>query len=147
MNNENLEIFNDLSWTDFEESNIIFDELFDNRYDNKSYILTGDIGLWDGVRRGVHHPDVFNSLKDAILEANSGFNGYITVSEAKYGRLYVDVAHHDGHNTLEIRELTKLGEEMHNSYKDVRDILHRKGATRNVKYTKRYRWDYDNQIQ
>ena len=46
---------------------------------------------------------IFNSLKDAILTANDGFDGYITVSEEKYGRLFVDICHHDGNNRLEIR--------------------------------------------
>lgn len=131
-------IFNDLDYEDYDESNIIFDELFDNEYEEKYYILTGDIGLWDGIRKGVHHPDVFKSLKDAILVANDGFNGYITITEGKYGKLFVDICHHDGNNHLEIRELTKLGEQMHNSYKDVRSIVNRKGATRNVKYLKNY---------
>lgn len=129
----------DFDFKDYDEETIIFDELFDNSYANKLYILTGDIGLWDGVRRDVHHPDVFHSIGDAILEANNGFDGYITVTEKSYGRLFVDIAHHDGHNSLEIRELTKIGEEMHNNYRSVRDIVNNKKATKNVKYLKNYR--------
>ena len=132
-------IYNDLQFIDAIENEIIFDELFNNEYEHKSYILTGDIGLWDGIRKGVHHPSVFNSIKEAILTANDGFYGYISVSEEKYGKLFVNICHHDGNNSLEIRELTPLGEEMHNNYKDVREILKRKGATKNVKYLKNYR--------
>lgn len=131
-------IYEDLMFEDYDEQGIIFDELFDNSYENKSYILTGDIGLWDGVRKDVHHPSVFNSLKDAVLTANDGFNGYITVSEGKYGRLFVDICHHDGNNHLEIRELTKIGEDMNNNYKEVGQILKRKDATKNVKFLKHY---------
>ena len=133
---DELEINNEFDEFELE---IIFDEMFDNRKAEKLYVLTGDIGLWDGVRKGVHHPSVFKSLKSAILTANDGFDGYITVSEGKYGKLFVDIAHHDGHNSLEIRELTKIGEEMHNNYKEVGEILKRKGATRNIKYFSRYR--------
>lgn len=132
-------IYDELDFEDYDQDMIIFDELFDNRDENKSYILTGDIGLWDGVRKNVHHPSVFTSLKSAILTANDGFDGYITVSEGKYGKLFVNISHHDGYNTLEIRELTKIGEEMHNNYKEVGSILRNKKATRNVKYLKNYR--------
>lgn len=132
-------IFNDLDFENYEEKEIIFDELFDNSYADKLYIITGDIGLWDGVRRGVHHPEFFSSIKQAILTANDGFDGYITITEKSYGRLFIDISHHDGHNTLEIRELTKIGEEMFSNYKSVRDIIHNKKATKNVKYLKNYR--------
>lgn len=131
-------IFDELAFNDYDESEMVFDDLFNNENENNLYILTGDIGLWNGVRKGVHHPSVFRSLKDAIYMANDGFNGYITVSEGKYGKLYVDICHHDGSNHLEIRELTALGEEMHNNYRDVGTILKRKGATRNVQFMKRY---------
>lgn len=131
-------IYDDLSFDDYDEREIIFNELFDNEYANKRYILTGDIGLWDGVRKDVHHPHVFCSLADAIATANDGFNGYITVSEGKYGKLFVDICHHDGNNHLEVRELTKLGEEMDDNYKSVQEIINRKGSTRNVRFLKNY---------
>lgn len=129
----------DFDFEDYDEECIIFDELFDNGYANKLYIITGDIGLWDGVRKNVHHPKVFNSIKDAILTANDGFDGYITITEKSYGKLFIDISHHDGHNTLEIRELTKIGEKMYNDYKEVIDILNNKKATKNVRYLKNYR--------
>lgn len=131
-------IYDDISFENDIDREIAFEELFDNVYANKHYILTGDIGLWDGVRKNVHHPDVFCSLAEAIVRANDGFNGYITVSEGKYGKLLLDICHHDGNNHLEIRELTKLGEEMDNSYKSVQEIINRKGSTRNVRFLKNY---------
>ena len=132
-------IYDEIDFKDFDEEGIIFDELFNNSYEQKKYIITGDIGLWDGVRKNVHNPSVFNSLKDAILTANDGFYGYITVSEGSYGKLLVDISHHDGHNSLEIKELSKIGEQMYNENKSVCEILKRKDATRNVKFLKNYR--------
>ena len=132
-------IYEDLMFDDYDEQNIIFDELFNNSYANKTYIITGDIGLWDGVRKDVHHPEFFSSIKSAILAANDGFDGYITVTEKSYGRLFVDISHHDGHNSLEIRELTKVGEEIFSNYGSVRDVIQNKKATKNVKYSKNYR--------
>lgn len=131
-------IYDDLSFEDEFEKEVVFEDLFDNEYANNRYIITGDIGLWDGVRKDVHHPRVFDSIAEAIIEANDGFNGYITVSEGKYGKLLLDICHHDGNNHLEIRELTKLGEEMDNNYKSVQEIINRKGSTRNVRFLKNY---------
>lgn len=131
-------IYDDLSFEDEFEKEAVFEDLFDNEYANNKYIITGDIGLWDGVRKDVHHPRIFDSIAEAIIEANDGFNGYITVSEGKYGKLLLDICHHDGNNHLEIRELTKLGEEMDSNYKSVREIINRKGSTRNVRFLKNY---------
>lgn len=131
-------IYDDLSFEDEFEKEVVFEDLFDNEYANNKYIITGDIGLWDGVRKNVHHPKVFDSIAEAIIRANDGFEGYIKVSEGKYGKLLLDICHHDGNNHLEIRELTKLGEEMDNNYKSVREIINRKGSTRNVRFLKNY---------
>lgn len=130
-------IFDELDTT-FGTNGPHFDELFDNEYEENIYIITGDIGLWDGVRKNVHHPDFFHSLKSAILEANNGFDGYITISEGKYGKLLIDIAHHDGSNHLEIRELTKLGRKLYDNYASVRTVINRKGATKNIKFSKNY---------
>jgi len=115
-----------------------FNDLFNNEYENKKYVVFGIIGLWDGTR-DAHYPKLLNSLKEAILCANKGFDGDITVSEGKYGRMIVDVSHHDGHNRLNIKEVTKIGIEMDNDYKEVIDIINRKGATKEVRFLKNYR--------
>ena len=118
-----------------------FDCLFDLNIPSdkqyKRFVVCGTVGLWDGRRSG-HYEEIFDNIKDAVLKCNDGFDGYIRVFEGKYGRLYVEVAHHDGNNCLEIRELTNLGEELENNWYSVEDILNRKGATRNVKFMKRY---------
>lgn len=131
-------IYEDLQFDDYDEQCIIFDELFNNEWEEKLYIITGDIGLWDGVRKDVHHPHIFKSLKDAILTANDDFDGYITVSEGKYGKLWIDICHHDGNNHLEVREITNVGRRMITKQKTVSDIINRKGATKNVKFLKNY---------
>lgn len=115
------------------------DDLFNNEYANKKYIITGSIGLWDGIRQG-YSPKIANSIKEAIYNATDGFGMcYITVAEEKYGKLIIDISHHDGNNHLEIREVTNLGEQLLNqNYNNVDAIINRKGATRNVKFFKRY---------
>ena len=120
------------------EAEIEFDELFNNKNSGKLYIITGTVGLWNRKIEDFTYPEVCSSIKSAILIANSDFGGHITVEEGKYGRLLLDIYHHDSSNHLEIRELTKLGEEMWNKYIPAMDIAHRKNATRNVKFMKRY---------
>lgn len=116
-----------------------FNNLFNNEYAKKRYIVAGSIGLWDGKRYG-YSTKIANSIKEAIQNATDGFGiCYIRVEEEKYGKLFVTVSHHDGNNFLEIREITNYGEEILNSnYDDVDSIINRKGATRNVKFYKRY---------
>lgn len=131
-------LFNELELIeDFEEDNdglwIIFEELFDRG--TGEYVITGSLGLWDG-RHEVYCDEIFSSLTDAI---NKTINGdcYVTVKEGKYGKLMVDIAHHDGTNHFEIKELTSKGKEMmDNNY--CGDICKVKGATRNVRFMKNY---------
>ena len=68
------------------ESDIIFDELFDNSYANQIYIVCGIAGHYDGEHKG-YFDWTANSIKMAILKANNGYDGYITISEGPYGRL------------------------------------------------------------
>lgn len=134
------EYFQDEFGNECEYDWTLADEDFDNIFDKdtgEEYVICGTIGLWDGERRG-HSTKIYHSLKEAILACNDGFNGYIRVTEGAYGKLLVAIAHHDGNNCLEIRELTNLGHDMWDNYKEVEDILNRKGATRNVKFIKRY---------
>ena len=130
---ENLDSTDELFSIELVEQEI--DNLFNNDYEDKSYILTGSIGLWDGVRRGHSHIK-YNSIKEAIYGATDGFGMcYITITEKKYGRLFIDVCHHDGNNHLEIREVTALGEDVLNRHNDNIDmIVNRKGATKNIKF-------------
>ena len=115
------------------------DNLFNNDYEHKNYILTGSIGLWDGTRTG-HSCKIYNSIKEAIYGATDGFGMcYITISEENYGKLFIDVCHHDGNNHLEVREITALGQDVLNRhFNDVSMIINRKGATKNIKFLKNY---------
>ena len=113
--------------------------LFNNESAGKRYIVAGSIGLWDGKRYG-YSTKIANSIKEAILNATDGFGmSYIRVEEEKYGRLSLTISHHDGTNFVEIREVTKLGEDiLANNYDDIDSIINKKGTTRNVKFYKRY---------
>ncbi len=131
-------IFDELNFDDYEEMELEMDALFNNEYECKYYIVCGDIGLWDGVRPDAYLPCAYDSILSAITASNRGFNGYITVSEGNYGKLLLHICHHDGNNYLEIKELSKLGEEMYNNGKDIDIILNKKGATKNIRFTKKY---------
>lgn len=124
------ENFDDYDYYDLEN-------MFDNSYAKKQYILHGKIGLWDGVRYG-YAPDSYKSIIEAINKATDGFGAcYLRIVEENYGRLFVEVCHHDGNNRLEVRELTDMGEELLYS-QGIDAVVNRKGATRNVKFTRRY---------
>lgn len=111
---------------------------FDNSFDDKQYILHGTIGCWDGTRYGFY-PKLLNSLLDCIIKAEENYSQFYTkIYEANYGRFYIEISHHDGHDVLEAREVTKLGEEMYNNYHDIDKILKTKYATKNAKYCKNY---------
>ena len=127
----------DYEYEDVDMMNVDFDDLFNNKDEGNHYVVCGTVGLWDGRREG-HMNKVYESLYDAIVDANTGFNGYIKVSEGKYGKLLLDIYHHDGNNHLEIRELTKYGLELYDNYYDIGYIVNRKGATRNIKFSKKY---------
>jgi len=109
--------------------------LFNNKQDDKQYVITGILGLWDGKYK-CYSEKVFTSLKDAIDECRQGVDDII-IYEEKYGKLFVDGLHHDGRNTYEIKELSKKGIKMkENGYN--RDITEVKGATKNVRFVKSY---------
>ena len=119
-----------------------FNELFRELRTNGLFVLVGKIQRWDGSGYG-HYDEIFNTIYDAILKATDGWGCcYLRIYEENYGRLYIDVIHHDGTNHLEVRELTPKGEHIYNytdMYNDpITKIVNQKGATRNVKYFKRY---------
>lgn len=142
-------IFNELDFLDnlndidrLFSAELIEDEinnLFNNEYENKKYILQGSIGLWDGTRR-VYSYNIYNSIKDAIYEASNDFGlCHITIIEEKYGKLLIEIMHHDGINRLEIKEVTKLGNKiLDKHYNDVSFIVNKKGTTKNINFSKNY---------
>lgn len=121
------------------------DEIFNNESANERYIVCGYAERWDrhGEAAKGHMRYMFKSVAEAINRTASSFGMcYIKVSEEKYGRLKLDISHHDGHCSLEIREITKRGDEIcdREYYEEeaVEKIVSQKNATRNVKWTKKY---------
>lgn len=105
--------------------------------DDAEYIVQGYAE--GGFNKGYGYIDkVFTSIYDAIIFIMSSWDSeFIKVYEKDYGRLYVEVSHHDGHNKLEVRQLTEKGEDYLNRYWSLWEVLIRKGTTKNVKFSKR----------
>ena len=138
----------------FDELNEDFDDVdrfdlemwFNNKKDHQKYVMFGKAERWDikGENANGYFDKTFNSLLEAIDEATRGCGiCYLKIYEENYGRLYVDVIHHDGNNSFEIRELTKYGKKMlENHYYDYDNIIQRlitvKKYTRNVKFSNKY---------
>ena len=119
---------------------------FNNKSANKLYVVCGKQERWDvkGENAIGYYDKLFNSLLEAIDETMDGYGQfYLKIYENSYGRLFVDITHHDGHNELEIRELTEKGEKAYNNadlYDDdiIKKLVHKQGYTRNVNFRKRY---------
>lgn len=117
----------------YELLNEEFDNLFDRDYHNNRYVVQGIIGRWDGDYSG-YKDRVYDSVYDAIID---NMEDYIEVFEEKYGSLRINCYHHDGVNRLEIKEVTKKGEDLLNNWFDG-NLCTKKGATRNVRFIKNY---------
>lgn len=116
------------------------DNLFNNSYADKKYILVGSIQRWDGKGYG-HCTRVFDSIIEAIKYSVDGWGScYLKIYEENYGRLYIQVSHHDGTNLLEVRELTSKGEQLYynNFYDGLDKVVEQSATTRNVKFSRRY---------
>jgi hypothetical protein len=118
---------------------------FDNSNDNQEYVVVGKAERWNikGKNAYGYINKTFNSILEAIDGATSGCGMcYLKIYESDYGRLFIDIAHHDGHNNFEIREINKKGiDKLYSSdYIDdaIETIANKKGYTRNVKFSKRY---------
>lgn len=123
-----------------EFDNIDFEELFNNESANEEYLVRGIAQRWDGRGSGYINKPPFPSILQAIWGATNGWGiCFVKVYEEKYGKLMLDIIHHDGVNHLEIREITKKGKEViNNDYGYIDKAVWRKGCTRNVKFTKKY---------
>lgn len=134
-------IFDDSEYDEHELQDEDFNALFDNKHDGNKYVVTGYLDLWDGIYSGTI-PKVYPSLKEAIIDCSEGFGICSNeIIEENYGRLYVITHHHDalhGGNRQEIRMLSPLGEELYDNGCPVKTIINRKGATKNVKFSKNY---------
>lgn len=114
---------------------------FDNKSANRQYVVFGSNERWD-VKGSGYFDKVYYSVMEAIDGATDGVGMfYLKIYEKDYGRLYVDVIHHDGRNSYEIRELTHRGYDMYLNHRYDEDIIpkliHIENYTRNVKYSKR----------
>ena len=138
-------LFDDLD-ENFDDIECI-DEIFDNSQEKERYVVCGYAERWD--RHGAaatkgHMPYIFASVAEAISKTASDYGiCYTKITEEKYGRLRFQISHHDGHCDMEIREITKRGDEIRNReyFEDIaaEKIVNQKGATRNVKWTKKIR--------
>ena len=116
--------------------------LFDDKEKGNKYIVKGYHHLWDGTHKG-HNPRIYDSIKDAIIDSQEGFGiCYTQVYEEKYGKLYFNTIHHDGTNRQEILQISKQGLRVNlNRFNIVGRLLERKGATKNVCLTRRFKKD------
>lgn len=142
-----IKIFDELDdrWDEsgYDEENDIdinteFDLLFDDEEEKNHYIVTGTHQLWTGTYAGPS-PKVYNSIKDAIIDSEDGFGiCYTQVFEEKYGKLTFNTIHHDGTNRLEIKQLTRYGEELYfDKDYSVEELLNRQKTTKNVRLSGR----------
>lgn len=117
---------------------------FDNKYAQQQYIVIGRAERWDikGEKAYGYINKTFNSILQAIDESLDGCGiCYMKIYETNYGRLFIDINHHDGCNQLEIREINQKGlNKLYTDYFDeaINTIANKKGYTRNVKFSKRY---------
>jgi len=101
------------SWV-YEEAELDYDTFFDNLHFSKAehgfYMITFDLGLWNGHRRG-YIEQVFTSLTEAIKFALQSSNDYLDYKvQFKDGEVIVYGYHHDGTNIMTISQLSKHGQ-------------------------------------
>ena len=78
--------------------------------DKGNYVVTFDLGLWDGHMKG-YIEEVFDNLTDAIKECMNSSRDYNDHKiEYEDGMLNFHDLHHDGTNIMNIRLLSKKGE-------------------------------------
>ena len=118
---------------------------FDNKYANKQYVMFGIAERYNikGKDATGYFDKTFNSLLEAIDGAMEGCGiCYLKIYEKNYGRLYIDVIHHDGSCSFEVRELTKKGERMFYNHSYDYDIIPKlisiETYTKNVRFSERY---------
>lgn len=114
-----------------------FNILFDDKNQNRKYVVRGTIELWTGTYNHSNNR-VYTSLKDAIIDSQYGFGiCYTRVFEGEHGKLFFETIHHDGTNQQEILELSDIGVKLHDKGWSAGRLVSRKDATRNVRLVKR----------
>jgi len=87
-----------------------FENLHYAKAENGFYMITFDLGLWNGNRRG-YVENVYASMTEAIKAALNSSRDYWDYKVAfENGNVVVYGYHHDGTNIMTIRQLSKHGQ-------------------------------------
>lgn len=111
---DEIELMNDINWDNIVEE---LDDFFSSSY----FILQGEVGRWNGCKRGGYVIREFSDLCKA-------WNGcdYIKLYDVN-GHFYVECSHHDGTNFYEVKELTDRGYDyIENHWYDSEEEVHNK---------------------
>lgn len=97
-----------------DQAEIDYDNFFDNLHYAKAekgfYMITFDLGLWNGHRKG-YVENVYTSMTEAIKAALNSSRDYWDYKVAfENGNVVVYGYHHDGTNIMTISQLSKHGE-------------------------------------
>lgn len=119
-----------------------YDDFFDNlKYssiEHCKYMITFNLGLWNGNRVG-YVEEIFDSLSEAIKEALSSSRDYLDYKVSyENGAIVVYGYHHDGTNIMTIQMLSKHG--MRNlcdrRFPDFDKYVQMKDTFKRIKYEK-----------
>jgi len=92
--------YEEINGVDWNEAKWLLDRFI---YKSNTLLLTGNVGTWQGQRRGGFVFDTFEELSKAWENCD-----FLEIYEEN-GHLYIDCSHHDGGNSYEIKELTDKG--------------------------------------
>lgn len=87
-----------------------FTYMFEDFFNNGTFVLQGTIGCWYGTCYGGYVFDTFSGLCRCFDSYD-----YVEIYDMN-GHLYVDCSHHDGSNHYEVRILTERGREYANRH-------------------------------
>ena len=79
---------------------------------DKTVILQGTIGRWNGKGEGGKIGDFENLLQEFLKDCD-----YVRIYDDK-GHLYISASHHDGTNSAEVRVLTEKGMELYDDWQE-----------------------------
>lgn len=120
----------DSQFDTFQECIKIADE--NRRYDNIMYLITADIGTWNGRCKG---GKIFTDLESAFYAISKDIDDFKVIEDWR-GGIVVYGYHHDGMNMYKIREITPEGiKYVENHWYFSPEVLHEKIAN-NSKYSR-----------
>jgi len=97
---DEIYFMDEINWEDAKR------ELEDFFSDNKTYIIYGNVGRWNGNFKAGH---IFTDFEDAFYKAIKDCDYWEFTDDN--GHLLLKCSHHDGTNYFEIREVTERGAE------------------------------------